>query len=84
MSNQCYSKIVYFHIATNALKKMYIFVFDHKITYQIKTLSLSLKSFGRKEIVLFIFQKLFWVNKKLCFVLDICELNPNIFVLFLD
>jgi hypothetical protein len=61
-----------------------MFIFETKFTIEPKRSLSVLKIFGPKEIDSFRFQIFFRDFKKFCFVLEICKLNQNVFVLFLS
>ena len=65
-------------------KKSNIFVFETKFIIGTKNSLSDLKVFGPKAIGLFSFQIFRETTKSFVLFLEICELNPNVLVLFLS
>ena len=65
-------------------KKSNIFVFETKFIIGTKRSLSDLKIFGPKAIGLFSFQTFLETRKSSVLILEICELNPNVLVLFLS
>jgi hypothetical protein len=65
-------------------KKSNIFVFETKFIIKPKRSLSDFKILGPKAISFFSFQITFETSKRTVLVLEICELNQNVFVLFLD
>jgi hypothetical protein len=63
-------------------KKLNIFVFETKFIIGTKNSLSDLKVFGPKAIGLFSFQIFRETTKSFVLFLEICELNPNVLVLF--
>ena len=82
MSNQRFFKIVCFRFPTNVPKKIEYIRFLNKIHCRTKRSLSDLKIFGPKAIDFFSFQIFAETSKSSVLVLEICELNPNVLVLF--
>jgi hypothetical protein len=61
-----------------------MFVFETKFIIGTKHSLSDLKIFGPKAIGLFSFQIFLEITKSSVLFLEICELNPNVLVLFLS
>jgi hypothetical protein len=84
MSNQRFFKIVCFRFPANVPKKSNIFVFETKFIIEPKRSLSDFKIVGPKAISFFSFQIFFETPKRSVLVLEICELNQNVLVLFLS
>jgi hypothetical protein len=65
-------------------QKSNLFIFETKFIIGTKRSLSDLKIFGPKAIGLFSFQIYLETTKNFVLILEICELNPNVLVLFLS
>ncbi len=84
MSNQRFFKIVCFRFPTNVPKKSNIFVFETKFVIEPKRSLSDFKILDQKAFIFYSFQIFFETLKRSVLVLEICELNQNVLVLFLS
>ena len=84
MSNQRFFKSSCFRFPTNVPKKSNIFVFEKKFIIEPKRSLSDFKILDPKAFSFFSFQIFFETSKRSVLVLEICELNQNVLVLFLS
>ncbi len=84
MSNQRFFKIVCFRFPTNVPKKIEHIRLKKKFTIEPKRSLSQFKILEPKAFSFFSFQIFFDISKRSVLVLEICELNQNVLVLFLS